>query len=65
MSRDPKPSDDPKPGKPPAAAVGSQPACPNCGHGPAVVFPVLDDEFPAGKSKLVCLLCCPKRTRVS
>jgi hypothetical protein len=58
----PKPSEGAKPDKPPAAAVGSQPVCPNCGRGPAVVFPALNVGQPAGKPRLVCLLCCPKRT---
>jgi hypothetical protein len=60
MSRDlpPKPTD----GREPDPAVASQPVCPNCGHRPAVVFPALADGLAAGKPKLVCLLCCPKRT---
>jgi hypothetical protein len=62
MPRDPKPSDNPKPGQPPDAAVGFKPVCPNCGQRPAIVFPALADAKPLGKPKLVCLLCCPKRT---
>jgi hypothetical protein len=60
MSHDqtPKPGDRPNPDTP----VGLKPACPNCGRGPAVVFPALAGGQAAGKPKLVCLLCCPKRT---
>jgi hypothetical protein len=60
MSRDqtPKQTDS----RDPDPAVASQPVCPNCGHRPAVVFPVLTDGKKDGAHKLVCLLCCPKRT---
>jgi hypothetical protein len=60
MSRDPspKPADGHKPDGPPLAA---EPTCPNCGHRPAVVFPVLTDGKKDGAHKLVCPLCCPKR----
>jgi hypothetical protein len=60
MSRDPKPEPDPKPD--PNTPLGLKPTCPNCGHGPAVIFPVLNDGHPAERPKLVCLLCCPKRS---
>jgi hypothetical protein len=63
MSRDPKPEPDPKPD--PNTPVGLKPTCPNCGKGPAVVFPVLAGGPTAGKPKLVCLLCCRKRTGAS
>ena len=59
MPRDqlPKPTSDGAPGTP----LPTEPVCPNCGHGPAVVFfPILTDGKPDGARKLVCLRCCPK-----
>jgi hypothetical protein len=34
--------------------------CPNCGCGPAIVFPSPRDREPDGQPKLVCILCGPK-----
>jgi hypothetical protein len=34
--------------------------CPNCGRGPAVVFPSPRDPESDRQPKLVCLSCCPK-----
>ncbi len=48
----------PNPAEPP---VFTQSKCPNCGHEPAVVFPlVVDGQAAAERTRLVCLECCPE-----
>jgi hypothetical protein len=58
MPRDPKPSAT----DPALPTFEARPICPNCGQSPAIVFPLLAGGPDARNPKLVCLLCCPKRT---
>ena len=40
-------------------ALASVPRCPNCGHEPAVVFPLIGRrDTPRQDALLVCLDCC-------